>query len=87
MIEVPYKEISPDALQGLLEDFVTRQGYDTTDVESGLEDLTQQVRQQLVKGELSIVFDPVTESVTILTKQEYRKRMQEAASGETSGFP
>ncbi|MFG1488438.1 YheU family protein, partial [Oceanospirillum sp. HFRX-1_2] len=32
MIEVPYRDISPDALQGLLEDFVTRQGYDTTEV-------------------------------------------------------
>ncbi len=81
MIEVPYRDISPDALQGLLEDFVTRQGYDTTEVDVGLEDWVQQVRQQLVKGELTIVFDPLTESVTILTKQEYRKRVQEAALG------
>ena len=79
MIEVPYREISPDALQGLLEDFVTRQGYDTTEVDAGLEDWVQQVRQQLVKGELTIVFDPQTESVTILTKQEYRTRVQEAS--------
>ncbi|OOV88542.1 YheU family protein [Oceanospirillum linum] len=78
MIDVPYRDISPDALQGLLEDFVTRQGYDTTEVDVGLEDWVQQVRQQLVKGELTIVFDPVTESVTILTKPEYRKRVQEA---------
>lgn len=78
MIEVPYRDISPDALQGLLEDFVTRQGYDTTEVDAGLEDWVQQVRQQLVKGELTIVFDPLTESVTIFTKQEYRTRVQEA---------
>lgn len=78
MIDVPYKDISPEALQGLLEDFVTRQGYDTTDVERELEDWVQQVRQQLIQGQLSIVFDPVTESVTILTKQEYRARVQEA---------
>lgn len=84
MIEVPYRDISPDALQGLLEDFVTRQGYDTTEVDVGLEDWVQQVRQQLVKGELTIVFDPLTESVTILTKQEYRKRVQEAALGNNS---
>lgn len=84
MIEVPYRDISPDALQGLLEDFVTRQGYDTTEVDAGLEDWVQQVRQQLVKGELTIVFDPLTESVTILTKQEYRKRVQEAALGNNS---
>ena len=84
MIDVPYRDISPDALQGLLEDFVTRQGYDTTEVDAGLEDWVQQVRQQLVKGELTIVFDPLTESVTILTKQEYRKRVQEAALGNNS---
>ncbi|WP_028304806.1 YheU family protein [Oceanospirillum maris] len=78
MIEVPHKDISSEALQGLLEDFVTRQGYDTTDVERGLDDWVQQVSQQLVQGQLSIVFDPVTESVTILTRQEYKSRLQEA---------
>ncbi len=78
MIEVPYREISADALQGLLEDFVTRQGYDTTEVEQGLEDWVVQVKQQLISGQLSIVFDPVTESVTVLTKAEYQKRLQES---------
>jgi len=78
MIEVPHNDISSEALQGLLEDFVTRQGYDTTDVERGLDDWVQQVSQQLVQGQLSIVFDPVTESVTILTRQEYKSRLQEA---------
>jgi len=75
MIEVPYQDISPDALQGLLEDFVTRQGYDTAETELSLEDLANQVRQQLVLGQLSIVYDAVTESVTVLTKKEYRERL------------
>lgn len=78
MIEVPYRDISREALQGLLEDFVTRQGYDTTEVDAGLEDWVQQVRQQLIQGELAIVFDPVTESATILPRQEYRKRLKDA---------
>ncbi|MAC47508.1 YheU family protein [Oceanospirillum beijerinckii] len=78
MIEVPYREISPDALQGLLEDFVTRQGYDTAETELGLDDLANQVRQQLINGQLTIVYDPVTESVTVLTKQEYRARLHGA---------
>ena len=78
MIEVPYREISPDALQGLLEDFVTRQGYDTAETELSLEDLAAQVRQQLVSGQLTIVYDAVTESVTVLTRQEYRTRLQDA---------
>ena len=78
MIEVPYREISPDALQGLLEDFVTRQGYDTAETELSLDDLANQVRQQLINGQLTIVYDPVTESVTVLTKQEYRARLHDA---------
>lgn len=78
MIEVPYREISPDALQGLLEDFVTRQGYDTAETELSLEDLAAQVRQQLVSGQLTIVYDAVTESVTVLTRQEYRTRLHDA---------
>lgn len=78
MIEVPYRDISPDALQGLLEDFVTRQGYDTAETELTLEDLAGQVRQQLTTGQLTIVYDSVTESVTVLTRQEYRARLQDA---------
>ncbi|MBB1485694.1 YheU family protein [Oceanospirillum sediminis] len=78
MIEVPYRDISPDALQGLLEDFVTRQGYDTAETELSLEDLAAQVRQQLITGQLTIVYDGVTESVTVLTKQEYHARLQSA---------
>jgi uncharacterized protein YheU (UPF0270 family) len=30
-IEVPYRMLPGEALDGLLEAFVTRQGYDTTD--------------------------------------------------------
>ncbi|OPX56777.1 hypothetical protein SAMN02745127_00330 [Oceanospirillum multiglobuliferum] len=78
MIAVPYQELSADALQGLLEDFVTRQGYDTTTVDQGLEDWVLQVKQQLIKGLLVIVFDPVTQSVTVLTQSEYSKRLQNA---------
>lgn len=78
MIAVPYQALSAEALKGLLEDFVTRQGYDTTAVDQGLDDWVQQVKQQLLNAQLVIVFDPITESATVLTQQEYRKRLQDA---------
>ena len=67
---IPYKQISPDALQGLIEEFITREGTDYGEVEFSLEQKVKQVEQQLARGDIVIVFDTATESVSILTKHD-----------------
>jgi uncharacterized protein len=65
-IVVPYSQVSPDALRGLIETFVLREGteYGERDVE--LEVKLTQVMRQLQRGEARIVFDPVSETIDIV---------------------
>jgi len=67
---IPYKQISPEALQGLIEEFITREGTDYGEVEFSLAQKVKQVEQQLARGEIVIAFDSATESVSILSKHE-----------------
>jgi uncharacterized protein YheU (UPF0270 family) len=73
-VVIPHKELSPDALQGLVESFVLREGTDYGERELSLEQKTRDVFRQLERGEAQIVFDPNTESVDIVTKQSLGQR-------------
>lgn len=64
-LEIPWTALSADALQGLLEAFVLREGTDYGASEFTLEEKVAHVRTQLQRGEAIIVFDPATESVDI----------------------
>jgi uncharacterized protein len=64
-VEVPHTDLSADALRGLVESFVLREGTDYGDREFTHEEKVAQVVRQLERGEAKILFDPETESVTI----------------------
>jgi len=64
---IPHMELSPDALQALVEEFVTRSGTDYGSSEASLAEKTQQVVRQLEKGEAVIVYDPAMEACNITT--------------------
>ena len=65
-IEVAYTDLSPEALRGVLESFVLREGTDYGEREYSLEQKVGHVLRQLERGEARIVFDPNTESVQIV---------------------
>jgi len=65
-IVVPYAELSADALNGVVESFVLREGTDYGERDVAFETKVAQVRRQLEKGEAEIVFDPDSESIQIL---------------------
>lgn len=75
-VEIPWTELSEDALNGVLESFVLREGTDYGAVEIGLETKINQVKRQLSRGDIKIVFDPESESIQILTAHEFRKRQK-----------
>jgi uncharacterized protein len=62
---IPHHMLSPDALRGLIEEFVTRNGTDYGAQEVPLDTKVVQVRQQLDAGTAVIVYDEDTESCTI----------------------
>ncbi|WP_019530338.1 YheU family protein [Dasania marina] len=68
VVEVPYQQLSEHALQGLIEEFINREGTDYGAQEYSLEGKVAQVHQALQVGRAVIVFDPVLESCTLLSK-------------------
>ena len=62
---IPHRQLSAEALQGLIEEFITREGTDYGEVEVGLAEKVAQVRSQLDSGQAVIVFDPKSGTVSI----------------------
>ena len=62
---IPYEMLSPDALRGVIEAFVTREGTDYGVQDVSLATKIWQVRQQLDSGTAVIVYDKDTETYTI----------------------
>lgn len=69
-VKIPYDQLSPEALQGVIEEFVTRDGTDYGEVEIPLETKVAQVLAQVESGKAVIVFDQETESCTILRSDD-----------------
>ena len=65
-VEIPYELLSPDALTGVLENFVLREGTDYGAVELSFEGKVGRLRAQVESREVRILFDPETESVTLV---------------------
>ncbi len=66
MIEIPFKELDREALRGLIEEFVTREGTDYGEREIGLAQKVREVMAQLEAGSAVITFDPELESATLV---------------------
>lgn len=72
-VEIPKDVLSADALRGIIESFILREGTDYGREEVGFEKKVEQIERQVAKGEVKIVFDPNTESVGIVTLNEWKK--------------
>ena len=68
-IAIPHGELSPDALRGVLESFVLREGTDYGSREFTLEQKIAHVMAQIERGEAQIMFDPNTETIDIVTQK------------------
>jgi|GEM_PF-85902 len=73
-IEVPYEELSPEALLGVIKEFVTREGTDYGHLEVSFEEKVAQVRRQLERGEVLVLFDAKAETINLVTKREHEPR-------------
>jgi uncharacterized protein len=66
MVVVPYADLSADALLGVIESFILREGTDYGWRDVAHDEKVAQVRRLLERGEARIVFDPHDSSVTIV---------------------
>jgi len=70
---IPHEKLSPDALQGLIEEFVTRPGTDTGYTKNTLQQNVDMVMRQLQKGEVFVVYDDFLKSANIVPKEKLKK--------------
>lgn len=69
LMDIPYQELSEQALQALIEEFVSRDGTDYGEQEVSLGRKVKQVEDLLRQGSVVIVFDSHTESCDIVARE------------------
>lgn len=73
LIVILPEQLSADALQGVIEEFIMREGTDYGEVELSLAEKVTLVSSQLRKGLVVIAFDTLTESCTMMTREEAKR--------------
>jgi len=68
-MQIPHDQLSPQALRGLIEEFVTRDGTDYGTTEASLAGKVVAVERQLRTGEAVLVYDPETCRCHIVAKE------------------
>jgi len=63
---IPHEKLSPEALKSLIEEFVTRNGTDNGDTLSTLEQNVAMVMKQLLRKEVVVVYDEITQTVNVV---------------------
>jgi len=68
-VEVPHEQLSPEALRGVIESFVLREGTEYGERDVPLDTKIAQVLRQIERGEAQILFDPNSETIDIVVKE------------------
>ena len=66
---IPWQDLPAATLDNLIESFVLREGTDYGEKSFSLAEKVAQVRQQLERGDVVILYSELHESVTIAPKQ------------------
>ena len=67
IINIPVDALSEDALLGVIDDYVNREGTDYGHRDFDLAQKRDAVRRELASGRAVITYDPATQSTTIVT--------------------
>jgi uncharacterized protein YheU (UPF0270 family) len=62
---IPVNKLSPEALQGAIEEFISRGGTDYAEMEASPETIFKQVKQKLEAGKAVLIFEDETETTNI----------------------
>lgn len=79
---IPFEQLDKDTLYNLIESYVLREGTDYGEQEFSIESKVAQVKQQLKSGEAMVFFSELHESVTIISKSEFKALQSEAQFDE-----
>ena len=63
--KIPVNKLSAEALQGVIEEFISREGTDYGEIEASQETKFRQVKYKLETGSAVLIFDDETETTNI----------------------
>lgn len=67
-MEIPHTALSPEALQAIIEEFVSREGTEYGVREVAMTAKVEQVNRQLQRGEIYIDFDPESQTCDLRSR-------------------
>ena len=74
LIVIPHRELSAEALRGVLESFVLREGTEYGEREVSLDQKVAEVLHQLERGEAQVIFHAELESIDIIVSKPNPRR-------------
>ena len=72
VVKIPIDQLSPEAILGVIEEFVSRDGTDYGMTDVPLEMKMQQVKRQLKSGQSVLVYDEAMQTCNILSAEDPR---------------
>ena len=79
--KIPVSRISPDALQGVIEEFISRDSTNHGEIEVSRETIFRQVKDKLETGSAVLIFDDETETTNIFLVNDPVLKKLGASSG------
>ena len=71
VMKISPQQLSAEALTGVVDAFILREGTDYGELEISLQDKVDQIKNQLESGEAVVVFSELHETVDIQLKQKF----------------
>ncbi|MFT6529463.1 MAG: hypothetical protein ACJAZB_001106 [Psychrosphaera sp.] len=69
---IPWQQISPDALNSIIEEFVMREGTDYGESEISFEQKKLEVKQQLNSRSIVLVYSELHETVNLMAANDFK---------------
>ena len=77
---IPVNKLSPEALQGIINEFISRDGTDYGEVEVSWETKFRHVKDKLKNGSAVLIFDDETETTNIFLANDPVLKKLDAAT-------
>lgn len=82
MLIIPPEKLEAEVLENILESYITREGTDYGENELNMEQKLRSLRPQVSSGEVVIVYDEDSESLTLMTRSDYKLVFQASPDPE-----
>ncbi|NMP29800.1 YheU family protein [Rahnella sp. SAP-1] len=74
---IPWQELDPETLNGVIEAFVLREGTDYGEQERTLSQKVDDIRRQLKSGDVVLVWSELHETLNMMPRGQFRPGQEE----------